>query len=153
MNALELKIPPVAQTFIFAAGMWIASRYAPSLSVTIPARVFLAVFVAGFGIAVAVPAVKAFRTADTTVDPFSPDKASQLVVAGVYRYSRNPMYLGLLCLLVAWATWLSNLVAFACLAAFVFYMNRFQIQPEERALTEQFGDAYRAYMDSVRRWL
>ena len=153
MNALELKIPPVAQACVVAAGMWLATRYAPSLSVTIPARVFLAVFVAGFGIAVAVPAVKAFRTADTTVDPFSPDKASQLVVAGVYRFSRNPMYLGLLCLLIAWAAWLSNLVAFAWLVVFVLYMNRFQILPEERALTEQFGDGYRAYMASVRRWI
>jgi protein-S-isoprenylcysteine O-methyltransferase Ste14 len=153
MNALELKIPPVAQTLIVAAGMWLSSRYVPSLLVNIPARVFLAVFITGFGIAVAVPAVKAFRSADTTVDPFTPDKASQLVIAGVYRFSRNPMYLGLLCLLAAWATWLSNLAAFAWLAAFVLYMNRFQILPEERALTEQFGDEYRAYMTSVRRWI
>jgi protein-S-isoprenylcysteine O-methyltransferase Ste14 len=153
MNALELKIPPVAQVLIAAAGMWLTSRYAPSLSVTIPARVFLAVFVVGFGIFVAVPAVKAFRSADTTVDPFSPDKVSKLVVAGVYRFSRNPMYLGLLCLLVAWATWLSNLVAFAWLVAFVLCMNRLQILPEEKALTDQFGDEYRAYMASVRRWI
>ena len=153
MNALELRIPPVAQTFIVAAGMWLTSRYAPSLSISIPARVFLAVFVAGIGVAVAAPAVRAFRSADTTVDPFSPDKASQLVVAGIYRFSRNPMYLGLLCLLVAWAFWLSNLVAFAWLAVFVLYMNRFQILPEEQALMEQFGDDYRAYMVSVRRWI
>jgi protein-S-isoprenylcysteine O-methyltransferase Ste14 len=153
MKALELKIPPVGQTIVVAVGMWLASRYAPSLSVTIPARVFLAAFVAGFGIVVAVPAVKAFRSADTTVDPRSPDKASQLVVAGIYRFSRNPMYLGLLCLLAAWAFWLSNLLAFAWLAVFVLYMSRFQIQPEERALTAQFGDDYRAYMRSVRRWI
>ena len=153
MNALELKIPPVAQMLITAAGMWLAGRFAPSLSVTIPARVFLAVFITGFGIAVAVPAVRAFRSADTTVDPFTPDKASRLVIAGVYRFSRNPMYLGLLCLLAAWATWLSNLAAFAWLAAFVLYMNRFQIQPEERALTEQFGEKYREYTKSVRRWI
>ena len=153
MNALKLKIPPVAQTFIVAAGMWLVSRYAPSLSVTIPARVFLAVFVAGLGVAAAAPAVSAFRSADTTVDPFTPDKASALVVAGVYRFSRNPMYLGLLCLLIAWAVWLSNLAAFAWLVVFVLYMNRFQILPEDRALTEQFGDDYRAYLKSVRRWI
>ena len=153
MNALELKIPPVAQTAIVAAGMWLVSRYAPSLSVTIPARVFLVLFLAGVGVAVAFPALKAFRSAETTVDPFSPCKASRLVVAGIYRFSRNPMYLGLLCLLVGWATWLSNLVAFAGPAIFVLSMNRFQILPEERALMNQFGDEYRAYMKSVRRWI
>lgn len=153
MNALELKIPPVAQTFIVAAGMWLTSRYAPSLSVVIPARVFLAVFVAGVGVVVAVHAVKAFRSADTTVNPFSPDKASQLVIAGSYRLSRNPMYLGLLCLLVAWALYLSNLLAFGFLPLFVLGMNRLQIRPEERAMEEQFGDAYRDYRNSVRRWI
>lgn len=153
MNALELKIPPVAQAVIVAAGMWLASRYMPALSVMIPARVFLVVFAIGLGTVVAVPAVGAFRSAETTVDPFSPDKASRLVVAGVYRFSRNPMYLGLLCLLAAWATWLSNLVAFPWLAVFVLSMNRFQILPEERALMEQFGDEYSAYVKSVRRWI
>ncbi len=133
--------------------MWLTSRYAPSLSIVIPARVFISVFVAMLGGAVAVPAVAAFRSADTTVDPMHPAKASRLVVVGVYRFSRNPMYLGLLCLLIGWATWLSNLSAFAWLPLFVWTMNRFQIRPEERAMTAQFGDDYRAYMQSVRRWI
>ena len=63
------------------------------------------------------------------------------------------MYLGLLCLLIAWAFYLSNLLGFACLPLFVLSMNRLQIQLEEQAMEKQFGDEYRAYRESVRRWI
>jgi protein-S-isoprenylcysteine O-methyltransferase Ste14 len=153
MKALELKVPPVAQFLLMVTGMWLIARYVPSLAIDIPARIVLAVVVAVLGGAVAAPAVKVFRSAGTTVDPTDPGRASQLVVASVYRFSRNPMYLGLLCLLIAWAIWLSHWLAFACLPVFVLYMNRFQIRPEERAMDAQFGDDYREYMKSVRRWI
>lgn len=153
MNALELKIPPVAQFLAIVIAMWAIARYAPGLSFDIPARHVLAVLVSVLGVVIAIPAVAAFRSAETTVDPRDPGKAARLVVAGIYRLSRNPMYLGLLCVLVGWAIWLSNLLSFACIALFVFYMNRFQILPEERAMTDKFGDDYRDYMKSVRRWI
>ena len=63
------------------------------------------------------------------------------------------MYLGLLCLLIAWGFYLSNLLGFACLPVFVLGMNRLQIQVEEKAMEAQFGDEYRAYRESVRRWI
>lgn len=153
MNAIELKIPPAAQFLVVAAGMWLIAKYVPVLSADIPGRkVLVAVFFCLGGI-VAMPAITAFRAAGTTVDPRDPEKASRLVVSGIYRYSRNPMYLGLLCLLIAWAFYLSNLLGFACLPLFVISMNRLQITPEEKAMEAQFGDEYRAYRDSVRRWI
>ena len=153
MNSTELKIPPVAQFLAVGAAMWLIAKYMPALSAEIPGRKALVVLffcVSGF---VAVPAIAAFRSAGTTVDPRYPEKASRLVIRGVYRYSRNPMYLGLLLLLIAWGVYLSNLLGFACLPLFVLGMNRLQIRPEERAMEAQFGDEYRAYRESVRRWI
>ena len=133
--------------------MWLVARSTPGLSIDIPARRLVAALSAIVGAVVAIPAVVSFRSAETTVDPREPGKASRLVVTGVYRFSRNPMYLGLLCLLFGWATWLSNVPAFLGLLVFVLFMNRLQIQPEERAMAAQFGEEYRASMNSVRRWI
>ena len=153
MKALELRIPPVAQFLLLAAGMWLLAKYLPGLSLDIPARRGFAVLLFCLGGIVAVPAVAAFRSAGTTVDPRDPEKASQLVVAGVYRYTRNPMYLGLLLLLLGWAFYLSNLAAFAGAPLFVAAMNRLQIRQEEAAMEAQFGDDFRRYRETVRRWL
>ena len=153
MKGLELKIPPVVQFLVAAAAMWVAAKYVPSLGFEIPGRKALAVFFAGVGGIVAVPAVAAFRSMGTTVDPRSPDKATRLVASGIFRYSRNPMYLGLLCLLIAWAVYLANLLTFLALPVFVVSMNRLQIRPEELAMERQFGDEYRDYRKKVRRWI
>ena len=153
MKALELKVPPVAQFLAFMAVMWLFAKYLPALSFEIPARRILVVLFFCLGGIVAVPAVAAFRSSGTTVDPRDPEKASRLVVRGIYRYSRNPMYLGLLLLLLAWAVYLSNPLGFAALPLFVLSMNRLQIRPEEAAMEAQFGDEYRDYRRSVRRWL
>ena len=75
------------------------------------------------------------------------------MVSGVYAATRNPMYLGLLLVITGWAVFLSNAVAFLFLPAFVSYMNRFQIEPEERALAARFGQAFVTYKSRARRWL
>ena len=97
--------------------------------------------------------VVAFRANKTTVNPLDPGAASTVVSNGIYRYSRNPMYLGFLLALAAWAVYLSSVVAALFLPAFVAYMNRFQIQPEERMLLAKFGPAFSQYMQAVRRWV
>ncbi len=153
MKALELKIPPVAQFLVVAAGMWLLARYVLPLSFDIPLRGALVVLFFCLGGIVAVPVIAAFRASGTTVDPRDPGKASRLVIRGIYRYSRNPMYLGLLFLLLAWAIYLANPLGFVGPPLFVFCMNRLQIRPEEAAMASQFGDAYRSYRESVRRWL
>jgi protein-S-isoprenylcysteine O-methyltransferase Ste14 len=89
----------------------------------------------------------------TTVNALKPDTASALVTGGIYRFTRNPMYLGLATLLLAWAIYLGNLAALAGVPLFILYMNRFQIAPEERALEARFGAEYIAYRTRVRRWL
>ena len=153
MKILELKVPPVAQFLVFVAGMWLSARYLPALDIAIPGRTLFTVLFIVLGGIVAVPAIAALHSAGTTVDPRDPGKATRLVVRGVYRYSRNPMYLGLLLLLIAWAVYLSNLLAFLFLPLFVLGINRLQIRAEEQAMEKQFGDEFRAYRESVRRWI
>jgi len=153
MNALELKIPPLVLTLVFAGAMWVGSALLPSLVLPLPWRLALAVVLTGLGIAVALAGVLAFRNADTTVNPTQPSATSAMVTSGVYRVSRNPMYVGFLLVLLGWATLLAHAFAFILLPVFVAYMNRFQISAEERALSLKFGSQFATYKQSVRRWL
>jgi protein-S-isoprenylcysteine O-methyltransferase Ste14 len=153
MHVLELKVPPVAVVVLTAGLMWLASWTVPAFGFVLPARNVLAVSLGVAGVVTSLLGVVSFRRAKTTVNPMRPDASSSLVRSGVYARSRNPMYLGFLLVLVGWAIFLSNAVAFLLLPAFIFYMNRFQIEPEERALTSLFGQAFLAYKSRVRKWL
>jgi len=101
---------------------------------------------------VAVAGVVEFRRAKTTVNPLKLDKSTQLVASGIYRFTRNPMYLGMLLILVGWAIHLQHIGAWLWLIGFILFINRFQIEPEERAMTKLFGEPYIDYCKSVRRW-
>jgi len=94
-----------------------------------------------------------FNRAKTTVNPTKPESASSLVRTGIYQRTRNPMYMGFLLILVGWAIAMANIVSFLVLPGFVIYMNRFQIKPEERALTLIFGEDFKAYCVETRRWI
>ena len=95
----------------------------------------------------------AFRRSRTTVDPFKPHRASAFVASGVYQVTRNPMYVGLLFLLLGWAVFLGSLWPFLAPVLFVPFVNRFQIKPEEKALARLFGEGYATYTAKVPRWL
>lgn len=153
MSNLELKVPPVVLVFIAGALMWTLALAFPGASFLFPAAKVAGIAFGGLGVAVALLGVWAFRSAGTTVDPRVPDQSATLVVRGVYRISRNPMYLGFLLVLMGWGVILGNVPAFALLPAFVFYMNRFQIIPEERYMNAKFGEAFRQYTRKVRRWV
>jgi protein-S-isoprenylcysteine O-methyltransferase Ste14 len=152
-EGLALKLPPLAVGLMVAALMWLTSSAAPFLNFTIPARFVFSIGLALIGAAVCITGIVSFRRARTTVNPMKPDSASTLVISGIYRYTRNPMYVGFVLALFGWAVFLSNALAFALVPLFVFYMNRFQIGPEERALSNLFGDQYSAYRAAVRRWI
>lgn len=140
---------------VCAAIMRLLAWALPALEVSVPAiiRGGVALFLFVLGLAGGVLALGALHGARTTADPRYPDRVSVLVTNGIYRYSRNPMYVGLAFALLAWAVWLANLVALLGVAAFVVYMQRFQIIPEERVLAARFGEAYEEYRRSVPRWL
>ena len=152
MNALELKVPPPLVALVTGLLMWWAAKLVPPLALPGVARIAVAVVFAGVGVGLAMSGVLTFRRAKTTVNPTTPAAASALVRTGVFRFTRNPMYLGLLLCLVAWAIFLSSVLALLSAPLFVVYMNRFQIAPEERALAAVFGDSFAAYKRDVRRW-
>jgi len=153
LNDLELKVPPLALVLVLAGGMWFVAWQLPSLALTLPWRQGLAATISAVGILFMLAGLYEFQKAKTTFNPMTPDAASSVVTSGVYRASRNPMYVGFLLLLIGWAIWLSHTLPFFLLPAFVLYMNRFQILPEERALSAKFGKAYDSYQQGVRRWL
>lgn len=149
MSQLELKIPPVIVVLLVALGMYATAKVINWPLVTYPQT---ASVVAGLGLLVAVLGVWQFRKAKTTVDPRKPEQSSAIVTSGIYRWTRNPMYLGFLLVLIALALRLANLAVVPWLIVYVLYMNRFQIGPEERMLRAKFGKAYDAYLKRVRRW-
>lgn len=153
MPTLELKIPPPLVALMLAAAMWGVSMLGPPLAIASDIRHGLVGVLVVVALAFDLTGILAFRAAHTTIHPMRPERTAALVTGGVYRITRNPMYLGLACLLLAWAVWLSALWPFAGIVCFVLYITRFQIRPEERVLLATFGEAYADYMARVRRWL
>ncbi|MDA1117729.1 MAG: isoprenylcysteine carboxylmethyltransferase family protein [Proteobacteria bacterium] len=153
MRALELKIPPPVVALLAAGAMWGISRLAPLVDLPASVRIGATIAFALAGVGFSLAGVISFRLAKTTVNPMKPEKTSALVRSGIYRLTRNPMYVGLVLVLVAWAAFLSSAWALLGPLAFALYMHRFQIVPEERALASMFGADYSAYRSAVRRWL
>lgn len=153
MSRLELKIPPPLVAIACGLLMWGLAGALPAAELTLPLLGLLAPICALLGLGLILASMLQFLRARTTIDPTRPAHAAQLVLSGCNRFSRNPMYLGALMLLLGWALWLGNLATLPGLPLFVLYLNRFQIGPEERFLTEKFGEQYLAYCARVRRWL
>jgi protein-S-isoprenylcysteine O-methyltransferase Ste14 len=153
MRFLELRIPPLFVTATFAAAMWGAHVALPGGTYRLPGVRVLALASVVVGVGVSLAGVAAFRRHGVTVNPLAPDATRSVVTDGIYRHTRNPMYLGFALILGGWAAYLSNVAAAACLPVFVLYVDRFQIRPEERKLLEQFGPSFRAYRARVRRWI
>lgn len=153
LSSLELKVPPVAVVAIAALLMWFIAWLLPALTIALPARVPAAIAAVLAGFLSSAAGVVEFRRARTTANPLKPDTASSLVAGGIYRTTRNPMYLGFALALLGWSLFLANPASIAVLFLFVTYMNRFQIVPEERALEALFGEAFNGYRSKVRRWI
>jgi protein-S-isoprenylcysteine O-methyltransferase Ste14 len=153
MQSLELKIPPPVVAALMAMAMWGIASIAPLVEVPTLLRVCVAIAIALAGGAFSLAGIMSFRRARTTVNPMKPEAATSLVSSGIYRITRNPMYVGLMFVLVAWAAFLSSAWSLLGPLAFLLYISRFQIRPEERVLSELFGAEYSAYKARVRQWL
>jgi len=153
MDSLETRIPPVVIGLVAAVLTWLGSLAGERL---LNAGVFgiLGLLFAIAGMTLGTLGVSNFLAARTTVNPHSIDQASSLVTTGVYRFTRNPMYLGLLAFLISWSLWLGSLIALLVGPFFfVLILTRLQILPEERMLTAKFGGEFEDYCRNVRRWL
>jgi len=153
MPALENKIPPPLVMILFGLMMWIVALITPSFDVNQLTRIGLSVSTLFLGVFFCLSGLVSFKIAKTTVNPLNPELASALVSSGIYRVSRNPMYLGFACLLVAWTVYLASPLAILGVFGFVVFMNRYQIAPEERALASLFGGEFTEYVARVRPWL
>ncbi|MFP3977207.1 MULTISPECIES: methyltransferase family protein [Marinobacter] len=153
MSSLELRIPPPAVTAIVAFIMWGINVVTPSLQFHDTTRVVAAISVALLGGCISLVGVISFRRMKTTINPTRPEKASLLVASGVFKVTRNPMYVGMVLVLFGWAIFLSSPWALLGPIAFTLYITRFQIIPEERALDAIFGSEYTSYKARVRRWI
>ncbi|WP_297324113.1 isoprenylcysteine carboxylmethyltransferase family protein [Nitrosomonas sp.] len=153
MHYLELKIPPAGLVLLFAAAMWLTAQTNSWAMVQIPGEEWVAIALSMLGCTLIIVAAIQFISARTTVNPLTPESATEIVTQGIYKLSRNPMYVGFLVMLVAWGVFLENILSLLLLPLFVLYLNRFQIMPEEKALLTKFGDGYGQYLKSVRRWV
>jgi len=150
---MELKIPPPLLLLLFGSVMWGISKagvLAPIES-DLAAPLSLAMLV--LGLAINIFSAVSFRRASTTINPLKPETATRLVDSGIYKFSRNPMYLGVLLVLSSLAIWLGCVLNIAILFLFVWYITMFQIIPEERALEKVFPETFNLYKSRVRRWI
>ncbi len=153
MSRLELRIPPDIVWVVTAVLMWLASRATPAIVLPDWLRVGAAAALIVVGTILIVSSRMALARAGTTWHPTEPQRSSCLLTTGVYRRSRNPTYVGMASVLFSWAVMLESPLAVVVSVLFVAYVDRFQIRPEERVLTDLFGQEYRDYTRRVRRWI
>jgi protein-S-isoprenylcysteine O-methyltransferase Ste14 len=151
-SKIIIKIPPPVVTLVFSVFMYLLDSLV-TIKFTgfwLNGLIILFLCLAAF---LLLPAVVLFYKSKTTVNPLKPETAKVLVVEGVYRYSRNPMYLGMAFILIAWGIFLANPLNVFIFFCFIYYMNNFQIKVEEKALEVIFGENFKMYMQKVRRWI
>ncbi len=149
---MELKVPPALVFLFFGFLMWAVGAWLPFGAFEFFGQFWLMVALLIGAVLIAGIALIQFFLSRTTIDPIHPLKSTTLVTTGIYQFSRNPMYLALLMILLAWGIWLGNAFNTLTAAGFVYYMNAFQIRPEEKHLRELFGTEYKQYCTMVRRW-
>lgn len=153
LSRLECLVPPPVILLGVAVAMGYGARVAGRVALPTSVRFGAVALLLLCSFLLGSSGIWSFWRARTVINPHKPEHTSTLVVAGVYRFTRNPMYLGLVAALFAWAFYLAS--PLALLGPFLFgaYITRFQIIPEERMLAQKFGDVFIAYSRKVRRWI
>lgn len=150
---LKLKIPPLLYMFMMAVVMWLLDQYLPIYNLIASPWNMLGLVFITLAIVVDGVLLLQFFHINTSINPLHPDRVNSLVVTGLYRWSRNPMYLGFLLVLFGWATVLASVSPFIVLPLFMIILTVQQIIPEEIILEQKFGQEYRDYKSAVRRWI
>ena len=150
---MKLLIPPPLVALACAGLIWASSLYIPQLGFEFAEQRNIAIVIGILGIAIDIFSVRLFFKNNTTVNPHDPSKSEWLVTTGIYRFTRNPMYVGMALLLIAVGIWFGNWSFVPSTALFILYLTRYQIIPEEQMLRSKFGEAYEKYCEKVRRWI
>lgn len=150
---MKNKVPPPLLMIFTGAVMWLVASSPFGFRFSLPSTPEIRTLVIVIGALFVVSGIVRFARLKTTVNPFKLDESTRLATSGIYRISRNPMYLGLALMLVGWGIHLGSPINIICIAAFMAYMTQFQIKPEEAALKRLFGEEFEDYCRRVRRWL
>ena len=153
MHPLDHKIPPPVIAVLCGLMAWLIAHFTSGFQFDLPARLPVVAVLVLIGLALDLSGLLAFRKAKTTFNPLAPERSKVIVQSGFYRFTRNPMYLGMVFELLGLCIYLANPLAISAVVVFVVYITRFQIIPEERHLLAKFGESYAQYTRTVRRWL
>ena len=148
---MKNKIPPPIVTFFFGLCIYLLQEYFPEFNLeflTIPSYIFYFA-----GLTILVLAVRLFKKQNTTVNPIKIENASSLVTSGIFKYSRNPMYLGMVMILFGLALMFNLIGGIFFTLLFAIYITKYQIRPEEEVMERLFGEDFLKYKNSVRMWL
>ncbi len=151
MINIRTKFPPplVALTFGFLI------NYTKNIfpKIEIKNEIIFGSFMIIIGLIIILSAIILFKKYQTTITPLNPSNATKLITDGIYKFSRNPMYLGLLLMLMGISIILNLTGGVLLIPLFILYLNLFQIIPEENAMVDLFKDEFIDYKKNVRRWI
>ncbi|WP_420575504.1 methyltransferase family protein [Ekhidna sp.] len=150
---MNLKVPPVVIFFLGLGIIFGVYYLMPNLTYSFPYQTLISRIFLALGVLVVFSGIIAFRMKRTTADPLHPEKASFLVTTGIYQYTRNPMYLGMAFVLIGGIIRIGNPLSLIGVIFFIWYLDRFQVRPEEEALKKHFGEEFEQYRENVRRWM
>ena len=145
---LDTKIPPPIVTIIILLIIYLFDLNEYNLNTDIISIITLFI-----GLIFIISAVIQFINRKTTVNPTKPHKTSTLVITGTYKITRNPMYLGMLLIIISFALYNASIISIILIPLFIFYINKFQIEPEEFEMRKKFGKEYEDYCKKVDRWI
>jgi protein-S-isoprenylcysteine O-methyltransferase Ste14 len=148
---METKIPPPLVTLIFGLSIYFSRELFPTIEIKY--SFYVGIFLLLLGFLILISAVRLFRIDQTTVNPLSPMQATKLVTEGVFKFSRNPMYLGMACVLASLAMFFNIIGGIVFIALFCAYITKFQIIPEEKAMSDLFSEDFDQYKQTTRRWI
>ena len=147
---METKIPPPIVTLIFIFLIAFSNRLVEPFSFEYQTPLGVLIIIGGLSILIS--AARVFKQLETTINPMQPSQASKLAIIGTFKYTLNPMYLGMSIMLMGFGLIFGAKLTICLVALFVLYITFFQIMPEERAMHEKFSD-WEDYCSKVRRWL
>ena len=148
---METKIPPPLVTLIFGLSIYFSRELFPTIEIKY--SFYVGIFLLLLGFLILISAVRLFRIDQTTVNPLSPKQATKLVTEGIFKFSRNPMYLGMACVLASLAMLFNIIGGIVFIALFCAYITKFQIVPEEKAMLDLFSEDFDQYKQTTRRWI
>ena len=146
-----IKIPPPLIVLVLIVSIYFSSKKIDLIN--IPLQLEISIFILSAGILIFVNPVLQFIKSKTTVNPIKFEEVNKLVTSGIFKYSRNPMYLGMLMIVLSTSIFYLNIYSILTPLLFILWINKFQIKREEEFLIEKFGDEYLSYKKKTRRWI